>query len=120
MEIKEIVAAIPAIDIERAKKFYVDALGLKAETLSNTLNMFWVGKNQNRFLLYQKNEKNKAEHTALSFTVSDIGKTVNKLKSRGVIFYQDNENEVFNLDGSLSAWFTDTEGNNLEISQRPN
>lgn len=118
MKIKEAVAAIPMTDVNRAKLFYQETLGFQLETLSNTLDMYWVKSGTTRFLLYLRNEENKAEHTALSFTVENIDEAVNMLESRGVQFYTSEDKRIFDLDGSLSAWFQDTEGNNLEISQR--
>ena len=118
MDIKELIAAIPMTDTERAKSFYEKTLGFELETLSKPLNMYWVKKQTSKFLLYKREETTKAEHTVISFTVGNIKKTVQALEGKGVKFYEDAGTKIFNLDGSLSAWFQDTEGNNLEISQR--
>ena len=119
MKINEVVAAIPAVKVERAKTFYEDILGLKLELISADLQMYWVKIANSKFLLYKKEEPSKATHTAISFTVENINEAVNELVEKGVLFYEDNNTKIFDLDGSLSAWFQDTEGNNLEISQRP-
>lgn len=119
MKVENIVAAIPMVDVERAKSFYTERLGLELELLSDKLDMFWVKAGDSKFLLYKKAEANKAEHTAMSFTVDNIEKTLEELEHKGIHFYQDNEVKIFDLDGSRSAWFQDTEGNNLEISERP-
>lgn len=120
MEIKEVLAAIPMTNVKRAKRFYGETLGFKLETLSEDLQMYYVKISESKFLLYLRNKKNKAEHTSLSFTVENIESAIALLEKKGISFYEDNENKIFNLDGSLSSWFKDSEGNNLEISQRKN
>lgn len=120
MEIIEAVAAIPMTDVKRAKSFYQKSMGFQLEPLSDTLEMYWVKTGKSRFLLYLRNEKNKAEHTALSFTVANVEEAITTLENKGIHFYENDDKKVFDLDGSLSAWFQDTEGNNLEISQRKN
>ena len=119
MNIKEIIAAIPINEVVRAKEFYMDVLNFELETLSEKMNMYWAKGAGAKFLLYKRNDPNLAEHTALSFSVQDIESTVHELEEKGVVFYQFEGQKIFDMDGSLSAWFKDPEGNNLEISKRP-
>jgi len=51
MEIKEIVAAIPMTNTERAIQFYKNKLSLQVETLSEKAGMYWVKANGSKFLL---------------------------------------------------------------------
>ena len=119
MEIKEIVAAIPMTNTERAIQFYKNKLSLQVETLSEKAGMYWVKANGSKFLLYKREANTKAEHTVISFTVENVEQSIKELETAGIEFYNDNGAKIFNLDGSRSAWFQDTEGNSLEISQRP-
>lgn len=118
MKIREAIAAIPMVDVERAKQFYGETLGFKIKMISQDLHMYYVFVANSFFLLYLRNEKNKAEHTSLSLTVENIEIAVNELEDKGITFYEDKGIKIFELDGSLSSWFKDTEGNNLEISER--
>lgn len=118
LNIKEAVAAIPMTEEKRAKTFYQKTMGFELELLSKTQQMYWVKISESKFLLYLREQENKAEHTALSFTVENIEKAMAELENKGIKFYEQEGKKVFELDGSLSAWFQDTEGNNLEISQR--
>lgn len=118
MKVKEVVATIPMTNAERAKTFYSKVLEFELETLSQNLEMYWVKIANTKFLLYLREEESKAEHTTLSFTVENIGEALVSLESKGIQFYESEEKKIFDLDGSKSAWFKDTEGNNLEISQR--
>lgn len=117
---KEAISAIPAVEMDRAKQFYANLLGEdNISTLSESLGMYlvFVGEGS-RFLLYKRDEPNKAEHTAMSFTAENIEETLIELENLGIKFYESDGQKIFDLDGSRSAWFKDTEGNNLEISQR--
>lgn len=118
MQIKEAIAAIPMTNVDRAKAFYSEILAFELETLSKNLEMYWIKIGESKFLLYKRLEENKAEHTTLSLTVENIEDVISTLESKGVQFYESEGNKIFNLDGSKSAWFKDSEGNNLEISQR--
>jgi len=113
---------IPAADIERAKKFYADKLGLspKEERMDGTL--YVTGNTQ--FLLY-KTQFTGAQHTLGGFEVKDLDKTMKDLRARGVTF------EEYDFPGlktekgiakfsetERGAWFKDSEGNILAIAER--
>ena len=119
MDIKEIITAIPVNDVDRAQNFYSKTLGFELETLSRNLDMYWAKSNNGKLLLYKREDENLAEHTALSLTVENIEDSVKELEEKGVVFHEVHGQKIFDLDGSLSAWFKDPEGNNLEISERP-
>lgn len=112
-------AAIPATDVERALAFYRDMLGLGATAIDVRLGMYWVGEGSHRFLLYRRDQPTAAQHTVLTFTVPDIDVAQAQLASLGVYFYEQDGAHICPLGESRSAWFEDTEGNALEISQRP-
>ena len=67
----------------------------------------------------------RSAHTAASFNVEDIEAEVRELKSKGVKFEEYNipsmhlktVNSIATLDKIKSAWFKDTEGNILSITQ---
>ncbi len=119
MIIKEALATIPITNPERAKVFYTQVMGFELDTLSDNKGMYWVKIANSRFLLFRSEVESKAEHTTLSFTVENIEKSLSTLESKGIQFYENKGKKIFDLDGSKSAWFKDTEGNNLEICQRP-
>jgi len=118
MNLKEIITTIPITDVKRALHFYTNTLNFEPQTLSEDLGMYWIIKEQHKFLLYLREAETKAEHTVMSFTVEDVEKELTALEQKGVEFYTDKGHKIFNLDGSLSAWFKDSEENTLEISQR--
>jgi len=56
--------------------------------------------------------------------VDDVAAEVRELKARGVVFEEYNmpgikmENDIASAGGAKTAWFKDSEGNILAISQR--
>ena len=117
-----ITANLPAVDLARAKKFYIDILGLqvKGEDMPGVLLL--AAGNGTDLLLYQR-EATKADHTAASFEVGDIKNVIAELKGKGVVFEEYNDPDFKTVDsiatmGTMQvAWFKDTEGNILCLHQ---
>ena len=73
--------------------------------------------------LFPRDSATKADHTAISFQVQDIGAAIKTLKGAGVVF-EDYDfpglktvDHVFVLGAEKAAWFKDTEGNYLCIHE---
>lgn len=113
---------LPVIDMERAKSFYTDKLGLSAEGEMTGGLMLGAGMGTKVFL-YEKPGGTKAEHTVLGFNVSDLEAEMKELREKGVTFEEYNieemgvvtEDGIAVMDGIKSAWFKDTEGNIINI-----
>jgi predicted enzyme related to lactoylglutathione lyase len=119
-------ANIPAADIERARSFYQDKLGLtpSAELVPGVLRYETAG--GTAFNIYQTQYAGMAEHTIAQIHVGDVEKEVEDLKARGVAF------EVYDMPGvewrgevavmpemGKAAWFKDSEGNILCVDEPP-
>jgi len=109
---------LPVIDLARARRFYEDGLGL-APLGSRPDGKFIYSCGGTEVALFPKPGGTKAEHTALSFRVSDIARAIAELKTRGVVF-EDYDfpglktvEHVCVLGAEKAAWFRDTEGNIL-------
>ena len=114
----EVTCMLPVKDLERARRFYEDALGLVAgELRPDGKFVYRVG--GTTLALFPKPEGTKAEHTALSFRVPRIEAAIDALKSRGVAFADydfpglKTEGHVCVLGSEKAAWFSDPEGNLL-------
>jgi catechol 2,3-dioxygenase-like lactoylglutathione lyase family enzyme len=114
---------LPAVDLKRARKFYEDVLGLKViKEDSSPGILFQAGKGTSIYI-YQRGAT-KADHTAADFKVDDVEAEVKALKTRGVKFEEydipsmgiKTVNGVATMKGYKGAWFKDTEGNILGIS----
>src|SRR3954447_4543276 len=77
-------ATLPATDLERAKRFYTEKLGLTAESEASEGVFYRSG--ATRFLIFPSGGAANGTHTQLSWTVDDIESEVAALKARGVVF----------------------------------
>ncbi len=116
---------LPAIDLQRAKKFYVEKLGLQVLYEDPSPGITFKTGNNCQLHLYKRGPT-RADHTVATFLVEDIRAEVNELRSKGVKFeeYDIPEMNLKTVDGIASrigdtkvAWFKDTEGNILALTQ---
>jgi catechol 2,3-dioxygenase-like lactoylglutathione lyase family enzyme len=122
---RPITPILPVTNLERARKFYEERLGLHTakEAPPPDAILFEAGRGTKLELL-KRDQPTKAEHTALTFEVDDIEREVKDLESRGVRFEDydmpglKTEKHVARVNGERAAWFKDTEGNILCIHQR--
>ena len=118
-----IYPTIPVTDIEKAKQFYEDVLGLKAIDRTGEGVLFEAGKDTKIYIY--KRTPSKADHTLAGFSVEDIEKVVDQLLEKGVKFEQynvkgwieTNEKGIAEMDGAKSAWFKDPDGNILAVNE---
>jgi catechol 2,3-dioxygenase-like lactoylglutathione lyase family enzyme len=114
----QVTCMLPAKDLERARRFYERALGLEpVGAKPDGKFVFRCGGTE--IALFPKAEGTKAQHTALSFRVEDINRTIGELERRGVRFADydlpglKTVDHVCVLGSEKAAWFEDTEGNIL-------
>ena len=107
-------------DIDAARAFYADTLGLEVTEDHGILSIQLGG--GHRAIAYPKPDHEPAGFTILNFPVADIEATVDELTSRGVVFerYEGTPMEtdakgIFRKGGPLIAWFTDPAGNVLSV-----
>jgi predicted enzyme related to lactoylglutathione lyase len=121
MKANSVHATLPAADLERAKRFYSEKLGLTPASEEPAGLFYEVG--QTRFLVFPTRGRPSGEHTQAGFSVDDIAATVSELKGRGVVFEEYDFPGFKTVDsvattGAVSAaWFKDSEGNLLGIVQ---
>ena len=122
---RPIHTALPATDLERAKRFYAEKLGLTPETELPDLRdgLFYRCGEGTRFLVFPSPNAEIGTHTQMTWRTNDIEAEVAALKARGVIFeeYDTPEvktvNSVATIGQSKGAWFRDSEGNLLALGQ---
>jgi catechol 2,3-dioxygenase-like lactoylglutathione lyase family enzyme len=118
-----VTTMLPVIDMERARDFYENKLGLKPIGLKPDGKFTYASAGGGILALFPKEAGTKADHTAISFQVRDIGKTIEELSRNGVVFedydFPDFKtvNHVCVLGSEKAAWFKDTEGNYLCIHE---
>jgi catechol 2,3-dioxygenase-like lactoylglutathione lyase family enzyme len=112
--------AVP--DIDQARAFYRDTLGLNTTDENGLLTLHLAGGRDT--LIYPKPDHEPANYTILNFAVGDIDAAVDELASRGVEFerydgFGQDEKGVARGDGPDIAWFRDPAGNILSVLQEP-
>lgn len=115
-------ARLPAADIDRARAWYSEKLGLEPAKVGPMGNL-WYSTGGTWFLMYQTQSAGTAKNTAAGWQVTEIETVMAGLRSRGVIFEEYNFPEFKTIDGLVTlpygkaAWFKDSEGNILELSE---
>lgn len=114
----QVTCMLPVKDLERARRFYETGLGL-ASGDARPDGKFVYRCGGTEIALFPKAEGTRAEHTALSFRVTDIAAAIRTLKARGVVFADydlpgfKTQEHVCVLGAEKAAWFQDPEGNIL-------
>lgn len=112
-------------DIEAAKQFYGETLGLGVTVLSEEYGVTSIQLAGGRdTLLYAKPDFAPATYTILNFEVDDVDAAVDELASKGVSFeryegFEQDEKGIARGPGPSIAWFKDPAGNILSVLQQP-
>jgi catechol 2,3-dioxygenase-like lactoylglutathione lyase family enzyme len=106
-------------DLQKAKDFYGETLGLKTKVLDEDLLQLDLAGDR-ATLVYHKPDFVPATYTILNFPVEDVEKAVDELSARGVTFEQYDEIEqdekgINTGPGPKIAWFKDPAGNILSV-----
>lgn len=115
---------IPVTDIDRAKAWYKEKLGLDPAEEHPTGTIYRLAGGTG-FQLYETQFAGKAPNTLMAFTSDDIDDDVQALRARGVVF-EDYDFPGLKTVGGIAtlgayhgAWFKDSEGNILAIGDEP-
>src|SRR5882757_2742755 len=114
---------IPVGDLDRARCWYEDKLGITpVHEVPGEALMCRTGSGQS-LLLFSSGEAGTVAHLLAAWRVDDLEAEVTELRSRGVRFEEYEQPDVRTVDGiadtpaGRAAWFKDSEGNVLTISQ---
>ena len=118
---KNAVANIAVKDLEKAKRFYQDVLGLQLID-SNTPEVVVFKSGNSMIIVYKSDYAGTNKATSTTWTVGDnIEEVVQALKAKGITFEHYNMPNVtlegdIHVDGQMKvAWFKDPDGNILNL-----
>ena len=117
---KEAFASFSVNDLQSAKEFYTQKLGLTVSQSPEGLDLNVSGE---RVFIYPKPNHTPASFTVLNFIVDDIEKAVDELKQTGVRFekyegeLKTDKKGIHHNGGPTIAWFKDPAGNILSVLQ---
>jgi predicted enzyme related to lactoylglutathione lyase len=112
-------------EIEAAKRFYGETLGLGVTVLSEEFGVTSIQLAGGRdTLVYVKPDFVPATYTILNFEVDDVDAAVDELASKGVSTeryegFEQDEKGIARGPGPSIAWFKDPAGNILSVLQQP-
>src|SRR5215213_6502899 len=126
-----VAARLPAQDLDRARRFYAEKLGLEpAEERPGGLRYVCAGGGE--FALFASAGAPSGAHTQMGWEVDDLEATVRALEAGGVVFEEYDvpglrtAGGIADIEGNYpskggvgerGAWFRDSEGNLLGIGQ---
>ena len=107
-------------DLEAAKKFYGETLGLRTSEHYGLLTLHLAGDRDT--LVYPKPDHVPAGYTILNFQVDDIDAAVDELVRRGIPMERyegmgQDDKGINRAGGPYIAWFKDPAGNILAVLQ---
>jgi catechol 2,3-dioxygenase-like lactoylglutathione lyase family enzyme len=117
-----VAATIPILDLVRARAFYQNVLELRLREEYPFGIIFDAGHGTS-LIIYPRGDTAR-DHTVAAFEVDDLDATMRGLQEQGVTFDQvdipgvQQGGLVAELGPGRSAWFRDSEGNVLSITQR--
>ena len=130
LEDSKVAARIPAQDLQRAKAFYAEKLGLEPSEERPGGLLYRCGNGE--FALFESAGVASGDHTQMAWEVEDIEATVERLRARGVVFEEYDlpglrtVNGIAEVAGNYpskggvgekAAWFRDSDGNLFGIGQ---
>ncbi|MET1052204.1 MAG: VOC family protein [Mycetocola sp.] len=113
---------LPAADLHRARIFYRDKLGLEPSRVTDE-SLLYGSVDAPDLLIYETPNAGTAQNTQICWAVTDIRATMTELRNTGVTFEEYDFDElrtvagVAEYDDEYSAWFRDSEGNYICLSQ---
>ena len=125
-----VATRLPAQDLERARRFYAEKLGLEPVEERPGGLLYRCGDSE--FALFASAGASSGDHTQMGWEVADIDATVRELRDRGVVFEEYDFPGIRTVDGiadiegnypskggigERAVWFRDSEGNLLGIGQ---
>ena len=115
-------ATAAAMDLERARSWYEERLGLVPER-EDPGGVWYRFAGETWLYLYATPSAGTARNTIAGWTVRDIAAVMADLRGRGVVFEDYDFEEWRTVEGladfgmAKAAWFKDSEGNVYELSE---
>jgi catechol 2,3-dioxygenase-like lactoylglutathione lyase family enzyme len=116
-----VVTTLVVTDVDRAKKFYGEQLGLALLDENPFSCRFGAGKGSQ--LTIRRGQPPASGPTVAHFEVDDIEAVIRDLTSRGVVFEEYETPKTVNFIAQVGpargAWFKDLDGNVLGVREGP-
>jgi catechol 2,3-dioxygenase-like lactoylglutathione lyase family enzyme len=129
-EFNNVATRLPVQDLDRARSFYSEKLGLEPTEERPGGLLYHCG--SGTFALFVSQGRPSGSHTQMALEVADLAATVNVLRARGVVLEEYDLPGLQTVDGiakvagnypskggigELAAWIKDSEGNLIGLGQ---
>jgi catechol 2,3-dioxygenase-like lactoylglutathione lyase family enzyme len=115
---RRVHAILPVPDVEAARPFYEDVLGLAPDAVVPNAVIYGAGAGS-VFAISRSGGRPSGAHTQMAFTVADVPGEVAALRARGVAFEEYDAprtvDGVARMPFGYAAWFKDPNGNTIGI-----
>jgi catechol 2,3-dioxygenase-like lactoylglutathione lyase family enzyme len=114
--------SIAAADMARARRFYVEKLGI-TPLRESEFGLFYESGGAQFAIVPNPESAGKASYSLMTWLVDNLDTTMAELRSKGVVFeeydfpFLKTVNGVAAIQGDRIAWFKDSEGNLLALAQ---
>jgi catechol 2,3-dioxygenase-like lactoylglutathione lyase family enzyme len=119
----EAIATVGVRNLETAKKFYADTLGLPTVMENQEVLAFKTG--SSTLFVYRSPHAGTNKATAATFVTDEVDDVVRTLKGRGVTFehydlpQMSRQGDIHVAGEMRTAWFKDPDGNILSLVTPP-
>jgi catechol 2,3-dioxygenase-like lactoylglutathione lyase family enzyme len=117
-------AAMAVSDLDRARRFYEDQLGLVPGEVEEQGVRYRCAQGTGIFIYLSQENAGRSPATLAGWSVDDLDQTMDELASRGVVFeqydqpgLQTDERGVFDAGRFKAAWVRDPDGNTMAITE---
>ncbi|MEN3279315.1 MAG: hypothetical protein V7607_455 [Solirubrobacteraceae bacterium] len=117
-------AAMAVSDLDRARRFYEDQLGLVAREEEEQGVRYRCAQGSGLFVYLSPENAGKSPATLAGWSVDDLDATMAELATRGVAFerydqpgLKTDERGVFDAGRFRAAWIRDPDGNTMAITE---
>lgn len=130
LEHARVATRLPAQDLDRARRFYAEVLGLSPADERPGGLLYRMGAGE--FVVFASTGASPGTFTQMGFEVDDLDAAVSEMRRRGVVFEEVDAPGLRTREGIVEvegnypskhsygergAWFRDSEGNLLGIGQ---
>jgi catechol 2,3-dioxygenase-like lactoylglutathione lyase family enzyme len=121
--VRSVYPSFSANDIDAARAFYADTLGMRVTALPEGAGLALNLDGGTSVFVYAKEDHTPASFTVLHLTVDDVDVAVDELAAKGVTFeryegFEQDEKGIVRgfMEGGDGAWFTDPAGNVIGLA----
>jgi len=119
---KQLHTVLPAADLRRAREFYHNTLELDPDEVHDGSVVYHLDSGA-AFEIYESSNAGTSQTTQMGWVTDDLPAEMARLREHGVVFEEydvpgmKTENGIAQMEDGRAAWFRDSEGNFICVSE---